>query len=771
MQAISTHVDRYLWVGLLLVMSIGPAWAQDGLIGYWPLDEAEGTVAADVSGTGNDGALRADVQWQPDGGNVGGALLWGSVDATSGIEIATTDMSYLRGTVMLWGNMTEPQPARTKYFLGHTTQPSYANRIQLYMDSGNTMLDLGLGDSHTRQTDILTLPTETWLHLALTWDTGDYVIYLDGEEIASGSYAGMTTLGDFMDIGNDGSLSQRTEAFDGLLDEVKFFDRALEPAEIRRAMLGRVELAANPEPAIGATDIAPDVTLGWTAGKFAAQHDVYLGTEFHDVNRATTASEEYMGRQAETSYDPEALILGQTYFWRIDEVNSAPDNTVFKGDVWNFTVEPVSYPIPVGAVTATASSTDPTADPGSTVDGSGLDEMDQHSTDTAHMWLSDPADMDAWIQFELEKQEKLDRVQIWNHNSQTEAILGFGTKEALIETSVDGETWTDMGLVEIAQAPGSSSYTGTSLELGGMVAKYLKMTPQNNWSILPAITQVGLSEVRFYAIPVQAREPEPADGSTTEGVDITLQWRAGREAVEHEVVFSDDEQAVIDGSAVVATVSASAHDLGTLVLNTPYFWKINEMNDLGTPPAYEGNVWTFLTPDHLMIDDFEMYTAKEGQRIWEYWLDGFENQAENGAIVGNGDNAEKGVVYEGSQSMPIAYNNTLAPRSEVVRFFDTPVDLTKGQAEILRLQVIGDPNNGAAPMYVVLADTAGKEVTIDHPDPAATALTDWDEWTIPLGDLGAVNATRIDSITVGVGSSGVRGTIYIDAIRSAVLEP
>ena len=70
-------------------------------------------------------------------------------------------------------------------------------------------------------------------------------------------------------------------------------------------------------------------------------------------------------------------------------------------------------------------------------------------------------------------------------------------------------------------------------------------------------------------------------------------------------------------------------------------------------------------------------------------------------------------------------------------------------------------------MYLVVADTAGKEVAIDHPDPAATILTDWDEWTIPLDELSAVNATRIDSITVGVGSAGVQGKIFVDAIRTA----
>jgi hypothetical protein len=358
-----------------------------------------------------------------------------------------------------------------------------------------------------------------------------------------------------------------------------------------------------------------------------------------------------------------------------------------------------------------------------------------------------------------------------------------------------------------------------------------------------------------------------------------------------------------------------------------------------------------------------MYRAEEGLRIWEHWFDGFDDPANNGALVGDGDEAEKSVVYEGSQSMPVAFNNTTAPASEVTRFFDAPVDLTAGNPESLKLQVRGDapgfvenadgtltvgaagtdiwntaddfrfvyrrlngdgsitarvdscsqanvwtkagimirenlsedatnsysfvtptgrvgtqwrditfgatvstrsetegeialpywvrltrqgntftgeqsadgstwqpmfqsgspdlpsamdiamipdvyiglavtshqtgvpavavfsevtttgsvtgawiseaigadthPDNDAAPMYLVLADTTGQEVTIDHPDPLATVLTDWDEWTIPLADLGGINTSRIDSITVGIGGTGVQGKVFVDAIRTA----
>ena len=102
------------------------------------------------------------------------------------------------------------------------------------MDNADTMLDLGLGDSHARQTDIMSLTTETWYHVALTWDGGNYVVYVNGEEKANGSYTGLDALNTVADIGNDGRADDtgRTEAFNGLLDDVRIYDRALSADDV-----------------------------------------------------------------------------------------------------------------------------------------------------------------------------------------------------------------------------------------------------------------------------------------------------------------------------------------------------------------------------------------------------------------------------------------------------------------------------------------------------------------------------------------------------------
>ena len=98
----------------------------------------------------------------------------------------------------------------------------------------------------------------------------------------------------------------------------------------------------SPKPANGKSEVPREVVLSWKAGIYADKHDVYFGTVFEDVNQASRTNwQDALIRQ---DYDDNSLILpeplefGQTYYWRVDEVNAPPDSTIYKGDVWSFTV-------------------------------------------------------------------------------------------------------------------------------------------------------------------------------------------------------------------------------------------------------------------------------------------------------------------------------------------------------------------------------------------------------------------------------------------------
>jgi len=106
-------------------------------------------------------------------------------------------------------------------------------------------------------------------------------------------------------------------------------------------VLGADKEAVNPDPTDGQTGVPCDAILRWTQGIYAAKHNVYFGTVFDDVNQASTADPRgvLVGEsQDDTTYGPAGVLgFGQTYYWRVDEVNAPPDSAVYKGEVWSFT--------------------------------------------------------------------------------------------------------------------------------------------------------------------------------------------------------------------------------------------------------------------------------------------------------------------------------------------------------------------------------------------------------------------------------------------------
>jgi hypothetical protein len=112
-------------------------------------------------------------------------------------------------------------------------------------------------------------------------------------------------------------------------------------------------------------------------------------------------------------------------------------------------------------------------------------------------------------------------------------MIGFGAKDVAIECSEDVRPVTSLGQIVLARASGMDTYTPEAIDLGGVLAKFVKMTISSNWGGI--VTQNGLSEVRFFQVPVRAREPMPASGATGVGLDGLTDLASGRQAAWHRV--------------------------------------------------------------------------------------------------------------------------------------------------------------------------------------------------------------------------------------------
>ena len=532
--------------------------------------------------------------------------------------------------------------------------------------------------------------------------------------------------------------------------------------------------ALNPNPADRAVDVSRDAVLSWTPGAYADKHDVYFGTNFEDVNQASTTVDPggvYQGRQGPNLYPASGTLrldFEQTYYWRIDEVNAPPDFTIYEGTVWSFTVEPLAYPIE--QITATASSSEEGKGPENTVNGSGLDDSGllHGNIGVDSMWLSSPIGVQpTWIEYEFDKVYKLHQMWAWNSNESLEPVIGLGLKDVSIEYSTNGADYTILGTThEFARAPGTADYAhDTTVDFNGAAAKYIRLTANSNWGGI--LNQYGLSEVRFFYIPVWAREPNPNSGATGVGPDVVLSWRAGREAAKHDVYFSSDEQAVIDGTATVTTVTEASYGPLSLDLSNTYYWKVNAVNEAETPTTWEGNIWSFTVADFIAVDDFESYNDLDpgdpaSNRIFSVWVDGWQIPT-NGSLVGyeNPPFCEQTIVHGGKQSMPFFYNNTGgAAYSEAELPLSPPQDWTAGGAKTLSLWFFGDASNTAAQMYVKVN---GSKVTYDG-DAGNLTRAAWQVWNIDLASLG-VDLQNVTKLSIGIDGIGATGTLYVDDIR------
>ncbi len=530
-----------------------------------------------------------------------------------------------------------------------------------------------------------------------------------------------------------------------------------EPTVIK---LGERRIATNPSPVDGATDVVQQVVLGWNPGVDALAHDIYFGTVFDDVNEAEAANPlDVLASegQAGPTYDPEGLLeFSQTYYWRVDEITA--DGTITRGPVWTFEVEPVSYPIASDRIEATASSAPPDNGPEKTIDGSGLNKLDEHGTATKDMWQSEPgATEPVWIQYAFDKVYKLHEMKVWNYNADLEYLVGFGLKDVTIEYSIDDAEWATLGDVTFERGASAPGYAAnTTVDLEGVAAQYVRLVVNSSWA---ASGQHGLSEVRFLYIPTYASQPEPASGAEEVDTDVVLSWRAGRDATSHDVYLSTDEAAVAAGTALIDTVAENRYALSGLDLETTHYWKVVESDGAD---IWAGEVWSFTTQDSHVVDDFESYTDNEdaGEVVWQTWADGFGID-NNGSQVGNDlpPYAERAIVYEGRQSMPLSYDNTgSATFSEATRAFGPSQDWMRGGAQVLVLYFHGQSDNIPGQLYVKIN---GTKITYDGPA-SDLAEPSWTQWPI---DLSTLNVGAVTELSIGVDGASVTGQLYLDEIR------
>ena len=121
------------------------------------------------------------------------------------------------------------------------------------------------------------------------------------------------------------------------------------------------------------------------------------------------------------------------------------------------------------------------------------------------------------------------------------------------------------------------------------------------------VTNPGRTTVRADAIDADlAWNEKPLSGSTRQPQEITLSWSPGLNATAHDVYFGTNFDDVSNGTGgtFIDRYAVDANSYSppeTLVLDTTYYWRVDEVNSLGLP-EWTGLVWNFKVAPGIALD-------------------------------------------------------------------------------------------------------------------------------------------------------------------------
>ncbi|MFH2049895.1 MAG: LamG-like jellyroll fold domain-containing protein [bacterium] len=206
------------------------------LVGHWKLDDTSGTIAYDYSGYGNNGTLTNMTGNEWTTGKIGGAL---EFDGTND-EVIIADADILDDTEQLTMSVwvyahtldNNPRGPLSKR-VSHTGNYSYS---MFFYNSDLLNVDINTQDN--RFSCPLTFQEDQWYHIAVIYDgtltaANRVSVYVDGTLIHT-AYETSSAIANTSSPLVIGQLYGNSLGyFDGLIDDVRLYNRALTPSEIQ----------------------------------------------------------------------------------------------------------------------------------------------------------------------------------------------------------------------------------------------------------------------------------------------------------------------------------------------------------------------------------------------------------------------------------------------------------------------------------------------------------------------------------------------------------
>jgi hypothetical protein len=276
-----------------------------------------------------------------------------------------------------------------------------------------------------------------------------------------------------------------------------------------------------------------------------------------------------------------------------------------------------------------------------------------------------------------------------------------------------------------------------------------------------------------------AWNPYPRDEQAEAGYDVVLEWNPGEHAVRHDVYLGTDFVRVRNANTTATLdvykgrIDSNQYDPGGLELNTNYYWRVDEMNEV---QAWKGHVWKFAVANYVTVDDFESYG--DTPALNTEWVNNF-NLLVNGAYPSLEE--DLAYVHTGRKSMRFQYLNDYSLNAAYTKYSETwreysPIaNWTQSDVKILTLFFKGDIYNSLTSydqLFVSLKDGGGAAADVRYDLANIRDFNDgqWHEWDVPLKDFAGVDCNEIKRISIGFGfrdnmEMGGYGLVWFDDIR------
>jgi hypothetical protein len=186
----------------------------------WKLDEIEGNIAYDSSPAENDALVMGNAQWQPDAGQVGGALQFDGIDdyiVTAPLINPVQDVF----SIFTWVKGGGP---------GQVVMSQEDGAGWLLSDAQGCLkcaLKSGGRNGGPLGTDMM-ITDGNWHRIGLTWDGTNRVLYVDGLEVGLDTPSGLAASEGRFNIGT-GKILEPTSFWSGMIDDVRIYDRVVKP--------------------------------------------------------------------------------------------------------------------------------------------------------------------------------------------------------------------------------------------------------------------------------------------------------------------------------------------------------------------------------------------------------------------------------------------------------------------------------------------------------------------------------------------------------------